>query len=123
MNANQKSLNDVMQFDHVVTINNDGSISEGPDSIYAPELWEGELLSDEWELLSGFSSQSGGKNGRYLGPIMHDSEYIGGGLEDYILDNPGIYVSIVSNYADENGWGDESSGWAVARYRTQPKAS
>lgn len=112
--TNQKSLNDIMGFDHVVIINKDGSVSDGPNSICVPELWEDDLSSDEWELLSGFSGQD-----RYNGPIMHDSEYIGGGLEDYIIEKPGIYVAIVSNYFGEDDVDDaetEISGWAVARY-------
>ena len=112
----KKPLNTIMEFDHIVTVHSDGSVTDGPDSIYAPELWEGQLEGcSEWELLTGFSGQSS-HMGRYLGPIMHNSEFIGGALEDYILENPGIYVAIVSNYFADDDDEPESDGWAVARY-------
>ena len=120
--SDQKPLNEIMEFDHVVTVHPDGSVTDGPKGLHVPELWEGELEGEiNWELLTGFSNQSSHK-GRYLGPIMHDSEFIGGGLEDYIRDNPGIYVAIISNYfVDEDPNGEtEVSGWAVARYIGPP---
>jgi len=122
MSTNQKSLSSIMDFDHIVTVHEDGSVTDGPNSISAPELWEGKLDSSEWELLSGFSSQAGsGPSGRYMGPIMHNSEFIGGYLEDHILSHPGIYVAIVSNYFPEEDDGEtEMDGWAVARLIKNP---
>jgi hypothetical protein len=82
-----------MEFDHVVRVHDDGSVTNEL-GVYAPELYEGELPMDsKWELLDGYSGQD-----RYAGPIMHDSEFIGGQMERDILENPGVYVAIVSTY-------------------------
>lgn len=86
-----RPLNDVMSFDHVIHVDEDGTITE-PTGIYAPELYDGELESGSpWSLLNGYSGQD-----RYAGPIMHPSEYIGGQMERDILTTPGYYVAIVS---------------------------
>ena len=82
-------LNDLMEFDHVIAVWPDGSITE-PTGVYAPDLHNGELEGDDWTLLDGFSGQD-----RYSGPIMHASEFIGGGLERHIRENPGLYVNLV----------------------------
>lgn len=106
-----RTLNDIMEFDHVIEVHEDGSITDRRD-LYAPELHDGELEGDEWTLLNGFSGQD-----RYAGPIMHQSEYIGGGMERHIRENPGIYVSLVAYYTPENpddNDGDDIEGWAVA---------
>lgn len=99
-----KTLNDYMEFDHVVVVHDDGSVTDA-EGVYAPELYGDELMSDQWSLLDGFSGQHG-----YSGPLMHQSEYIGGGMERYILENPGTYVALVSVDPD----GDDPTEWAVA---------
>lgn len=99
-------LNDVMEFDHVVTVHDDGTVTDGPAGVYAPELSDGELTDPRWELLNGYSGQY-----CYSGPIMHASEYIGGGMERDILDTPGVYVALVDYPSDDS----EPEGWAVAR--------
>jgi hypothetical protein len=99
-------LTDIMDFDHVIEVHEDGSITHRPD-IFAPALHDGELEGDEWELLDGFSGQD-----RYSGPIMHQSEVIGGGMERFIRENPGIYVSLVDYPIDDED--SEPDGWAVA---------
>jgi hypothetical protein len=109
-----------MDFDHVIEVTAAGEIIDRPD-IYAPDLHDSELEGTGWSLLNGFSGQD-----RYSGPIMHASEYIGGGLERFIRENPGIYVSLVDypicdddcEYCD--GDGCEPDGWAIAvREETQ----
>lgn len=99
-------LNDVMEFDHVVMVRDDGTVTDGPAGVYAPELFDGELMGEGWELLDGYSGQY-----RYSGPIMHSSEYIGGSMERDILAEPGMYVALV-DYPSDDG---EPDGWAVAR--------
>jgi len=107
-------LNDIMEFGRVIEVHEDGSITDAPAGIYAPGLMNDELESGEWEMLDGFSGQD-----RYSGPIMHNSEYIGGAMERYIRESPGIYVALVSYYCSEDGGGgefeDDAEGWAVAR--------
>ena len=88
-----KTLNDIMEFEHVIEVHEDGTITDRND-LYAPSLLDGELDSSEWTMLSGFSGQD-----RYSGPIMHNSEYIGGGMEAYIRETPGVYVVVVSDYS------------------------
>ncbi len=101
-----ETLNDLMSFDHVVTVHDDGTVTDGPVGVYAPELYDGEILADGWELLDGYSGQD-----RYSGPIMHASEYVGGRMARDILETPGVYVALVDYPVD----GDEPDGWAVAR--------
>lgn len=99
------NLNQLMEFDHVIRVHEDGTVMEEPNT-YAPELHDGELEGNGWTLLDGYSGQYG-----YSGPIMHDSEYIGGGMADDILSTPGVYVALVDYPLDDS----EPEGWAVAR--------
>lgn len=111
-------LNDAMPFDHVIRVHANGSVTDEP-GIYAPELYESEV-SPGWTLLSGYSGQYG-----YSGPIMHPSEYIGGGMARDILAEPGVYVALADfgtcgedcEECGGQGGCDEPSadGWAVAR--------
>jgi hypothetical protein len=110
--ATRDNLNSIMEFDHVIEVHADGSVTE-PRGIYAPELHDGEIEGKEWSLITmGYTGQHG-----YRGPLMHDSESIRGHLADDILAAPGVYVA-VANYLDDseggNG-GDGVEGWAVAR--------
>lgn len=120
----EKSLNDLMEFDHVITVHNDGSVTDSTEYCYA-DLNVAQDGSDEfdlsagWSLLSGFTGQYG-----YNGPVMHPSEFIGGGLERYILETPGHYVALVvearcdydgsTDCTVEAGCDCEPAGWAVA---------
>jgi hypothetical protein len=116
------SLNDRMDIDHVVRVHEDGSVTD-ESGAYAPELIigtddTGQILAEHetelresakrqgWELLTGFTGQHG-----YNGPLMHPSEFVGGGLERYILANPGLYCVVVIETYDDS---DEPAGWAVA---------
>lgn len=102
------ALNDIMQFDVVVRVHEDGTVT-GVNWLHAPELHDGELSTSQgqrWELLDGYSGQD-----RYSGPIMHQSEFIGGGMERDILSTPGVYVALVDYPSDDT----EPEGWAVAR--------
>lgn len=116
MTAN-KNLDDVMEFDHPVTVK-DGKVVDAPANVYAPELtWyegdyddsdlESQANNSGWELLRGYTGQDG-----YNGPIMHASEFIGGGLEKDILAEDGTYVAVSVESENRD---DEPVGWAVAR--------
>jgi len=104
-----KPLNEIMEFDHIVEVHKDGSItdtdmcvgdsdayfelsvnSEGEDDFYMPP---------GWELLRGFTGQYS-----YNGPVMHPSEFIGGGLERHIRETPGYYVALVVEGTDKHEW-------------------
>lgn len=124
------ALNDLMTFGHVVVSDGHGNVTEpssreyGPEVIYANADYDGQLIklpgaSDfdidmcgygDWELLRGFTGQH-----LYHGAIMHQSEYIGGALEDHIRQNAGYYVAVIVDVlpnldADE----PDNAGWAVA---------
>ena len=164
------TLNDVMEFGHVVTVHEGGRVTDGPRNRRAPELWmpvdedgqdvefghvvtvheDGRVTEDAthyapelsmpvdedgqdvdtndeglhataraagWELLTGWTGQHG-----YRGPVMHPSEFVGGGLACYVLDTPGHYVVVsVECYPayevdeDEADALDlEPAGWAIA---------
>jgi hypothetical protein len=111
-------LNDIMEFDHVIRVHEDGTVSE-PEGFYAPNLLDSELDDTSWTLFTkGYSGQY-----NYTGPIMHDSEFIGGDLAADILSNPGVYVAVVANHTCEEHDGPVEcdcdtlqEGWAVARF-------
>jgi hypothetical protein len=105
-------LNAEMDFDHVIEVKSDGSVMDA-QRVYAPSLYDDELDDPSWTLIDGYSGQSG-----YSGPLMHQSEYIGGGLENEILTNPGYYVAL-ANYRSDDKDGDGPTEWAVA-YKPAP---
>jgi hypothetical protein len=107
------ALNDLMEFDHVVRVHPDGTVTDA-EGIYAPSLWEGELDDDAWTLMNGYSGQD-----RYSGPVMHNSEFIGGQMAEDILATPGLYVAVVCYWDDDDDDDDDDAetiveGWAVA---------
>jgi hypothetical protein len=111
------TLNAIMEFDHVVQVHPDGTVTDGPTGVYAPTLSDEELDSPHWQFFSaGYSRQDS-----YGGPIMHNSESIGGNLARDILTEPGIYAAIVAYWtpdveSGENPNEDVTEGWAVVRY-------
>lgn len=98
------TFNDLMEFDCVIRVTPDGK-AERADDIYAPSLLDGELEGTGWTLMDGYSGQQG-----YSGPLMHQSEFVGGGMERDILATPGLYVTLVNYLFDE----EEPTEWAVA---------
>lgn len=104
-------LSAIMEFDHPVQVLPDGSVADA-SGMYAPTLLDDLLDSPDWELWSdGYTNQCG-----YNGPIMHNSEFIGGRLARDILETPGVYVSVVAYWVDpEDGGRLEAEGWAIAR--------
>lgn len=111
-----QDLNSQMEFDHVVEVHTDGSVTDAPRGVYAPES---PLDPDihvtqlgDWRLMNGYSGQD-----RYAGPWMHASESIGGQMERDILAEPGYYVAILDQWTDDDSDEITSDGWAVA-YRS-----
>jgi len=110
-------LNAMMEFDHVIQVHADGSVTDAPKSVHAPESvyddsLESVYLGDDWSLLTGYTGQYG-----YNGPTMHPSEFIGGGLARDILAQPGYYVALLScadDTDDPEADDDNLAGWAVA---------
>lgn len=105
-----EALNSIMEFDHVIRVRDDGSVTDEP-GLYAPDVYSEDdgsvtIGGTGWGLLNGYSGQES-----YSGPVMHPSEYIGGGMARDILAEPGVYVAVVvSDYSD-----GETDGWAVLR--------
>ena len=94
--ATHKELQDIADFDHPFVITADGSVHDAPSNVYAPEVYDAESISEDitiegdgWSALTGHTGQYG-----YHGAVMHASEFIGGGLADYLLDNSGTYVVV-----------------------------
>lgn len=90
-----QSLSEIMEFDHVIEVHADGSITDAPTNLYAPEFHgEDERLEgrEPWSLFSiGYTGQYASAHSG----VMHNSEFIGGGLERDIRATPGYYVSVV----------------------------
>lgn len=109
------NLNHLMEFDHVVRVHPDGTVTDAEKGApWAPEFHDENsqidgqchLDGDErWEIFTyGRSGQYG-----YSGPVMHASEFIGGWLERDILAAPGLYAAVtVYDQGDA-----EPYGWAV----------
>ena len=120
-----EELQTMMDFDSVIKVDEDGTIARADGIHCYADLnvntqGEDEFdLSAGWELLSGFTGQYS-----YNGPVMHSSEFIGGGLARYILETPGYYVALFvegrcdydgSTYCTEDSGCDcEPTGWAIA---------
>ncbi|MFY1620060.1 hypothetical protein [Micromonospora sp. WMMD736] len=124
------NLNALMDFGHVIRVHPDGTVSE-PHDVWAPELNDdvlGEFAHIEgqptgWRLMNGYSGQWS-----YRGPVMHESESIGGRMALDILGQPGLYVSLLASTSEpvedcehcraagEGGPCDlhDITGWAVA---------
>lgn len=105
VNATRDNLNSIMEFDHLILVKQGRVHSTW--LLHAPELHDGELdqlPGGPWRLMNGWSGQY-----LYSGPIMHQSEFIGGAMADHILENDGYYIALV-DYPDEG----EPEGWAVA---------
>jgi hypothetical protein len=106
LRSNPKALSNLMEFDHAIRVDDNGEVFDDVAAIWAPTLCDGELDTESWSLLDGYSGQD-----RYSGPMMHQSEFIGGRMARDILDTPGIYVALVNYQSD----GVEPTEWAVAR--------
>jgi hypothetical protein len=104
-------LDRAMDLDHVIRVNTDGTVDSHPSRAhpltpYAPEsviftrhdgqimgeherAWTESIERQGWSVETGWSGQD-----RYAGPIMHPSEFIGGGLADHIVASPGLWVAV-----------------------------
>lgn len=120
------NLNAVMGFDHPIQVHADGTVTDNLDGIYAPNLTDETLDDDKWSLFThGYTGAHG-----YNGPVMHNSEYIGGRLARDILATPGIYVAVVAYWtrdddADTDADTDADNnveGWAIARLNAENDA-
>lgn len=105
------TLNEIMAFDHVVLVRPDGTVDEKPQNApWAPDYADDYIDGHpRWTVMThGWSRQCG-----YSGPVMHNSEYIGGALERFILETPGWWVAVPAQWwnADEQEYDIE--GWVL----------
>jgi hypothetical protein len=118
-----------MEFDHIVKVDANGNVTDTDmptgvvgayfDLNVTPDGTDEFDMSEGWTLLSGFTGQFG-----YNGPVMHPSEYVGGGLERHIRETPGYYVVLLvegrcdydgsTDCTPESGCDCEPAGWAIA---------
>ncbi len=120
------TLNDIMEIDHVVTVHEDGTVTDN-HGLYSPELYieldeDGQITNEAeqdmidearsqgWELLAGWTGQYS-----YRGVLMHASEYVGGSLEKHIRETPGCWVAVIP--ANDDCDGDDIDSWVLC-YRT-----
>lgn len=129
-----RSLNDIMEFEHVVSVDEHGNVSDDNLNLYAPETLvvldsDGQMISSDsregvaaldmpiapWVPLSGYTGQHGSTGKSF---IMHESESIGSTLERDILAKPGFYVAVIvqgmpDSEDPEEVEDDYTVGWAV----------
>lgn len=123
--ADANSLNSMVEFDSPFEVHEDGTVTTYLPSVYGPEVSED--LDDDgqsvgkptisgagWDFVDGYSGQSG-----YSGPVMHNSEYLGGGMARDVLAEPGIYC-VTTVEANDPNWdysveNPEPTGWALLR--------
>lgn len=119
------ALSNVMEFDHVVRVHDDGTVSDHYGRPWAPETYiavddDGQITREgEHDMIAGLRYQGWyplrGYTGQYMyrGPIMHPSECIGRNMARDILSEPGLYVALVVETLDDD---EDAAGWMVARY-------
>lgn len=108
-NVTWQTLDHAVDFDSPFRVYENGVI-ETCIGQHAPDLFNGELETGSgWDFIDGYSGQD-----RYAGPIMHDSEYLGGQMARDVLANPGIYCLVPAYYDDEDNAGETFiEGWAL----------
>lgn len=123
-----EEIDSAVEFDSPFLVNEDGTVelsgNHGPDEVYGGLYGDGSLMiSDGWETWSdGYTGQYG-----YNGPVLHDSEFLGGGIAHDLLEEPGEYclcfVTYMCDDMCEDLWeeGEEScgdihtEGWVVLK--------
>jgi hypothetical protein len=130
MKVTPETLNDVMEFDHVIYVDSDGNVTE-PTFLWAPEVYvdlddDGQMIGSDshdgddvlsmpvdWFFMQGYTGQYGSTSRSF---IMHSSESIGGKMARDILSTPGYYVAVVVDGLLPEGVEDDDTnvGWAVA---------
>lgn len=113
------TLDELVDFDRVFTVHEDGTRSY-PDDVQAPGYVDDVVQGDGWSTWSdGYTRQHG-----YRGPVMHPSESLGGGMARDMLADPGTYVLTVAYWTPEDDAeddGPDADGWVVLR-RTEDGA-
>ena len=104
------------EFEHPFTVHADGSVTDAPSGVYAPEVLHSEeddieIFGAGWVALTGYTGQYG-----YHGAVMHASEQFAGGIAEDVIAEPGTYVLVVVEVMPEDDDPEpEPAGWAVLR--------
>ena len=125
----RRDLNEIMEFHCPIEVREDMTIDDEVDlALPVPDLVcevddEGSALPGDdqrlieearrqgWELQVGLTGQYS-----YNGPVMHESEFVGGGLVRHILERPGYWVVLPLETSDIE---DETpAGWLLAHIET-----
>lgn len=126
------TLDATMEFGSVIRVNPNGTVDVRPEDVtnYPESMLVGTLdadgnctstfipeilgsLPEGWSVMRGYTGQYGADSESF---IMHESEFIGGGLARDILSTPGLYVAIiVDGMLDDEDAETEPVGWMVAR--------
>ena len=134
-----RDLNNIMEFDHVVYVDDDGYVSDGkhagpsftqsvdaPDMVYVELDGDGYMIGSDsrdgldvivdtnlgdWRPMQGHCGEHGSTSKSF---IQHSSEFIGGGLARTILEQPGYYVAVLVDGLAPEGYDDDTVvGWTV----------
>lgn len=106
-----------VEFDSPFEVLRHGYVIQRHDVLGATYL-DDHLDSSKWETWSqGYTGQDS-----YNGPVMHNSEFLGGRMAQDLLDEPGVYVLTAAEWSpdedDENGDTDlYAEGWVIARLK------
>jgi hypothetical protein len=110
-------VNDV-DFDHPFRVLPDGTVDdEGLDNVYAPDLMDEEIDSDEWEFwTTGRSGQYG-----YAGPDHAQFRVHRRWTGTRPAREPGVYVTVVAGWTpgeeDDPEEGTILEGWAILKLK------
>lgn len=125
-----RDLNSIMEFDHVVYVDEQGNVSDAgvdaPDMVYVELDADGQMVGSDARdgldvivdtNLGGWRPMQGHCGAQGEGPqsfIQHPSEFIGGGLARAILERPGYYVAVIVDGLAPEGYEDDTvAGWTV----------
>jgi hypothetical protein len=110
-----------VEFESPFEVTEDGRVIPA-HGVYAPELFDEELSpAGTWDFITGYSGQD-----RYSGPIMHNSEYLGGGMARDTLGWPGTYCLVAAYWSCDDSCTDPAiceaehpyqEGWALVRLK------
>lgn len=106
------SLSDKMEFDHVIQVLENGTAISS-DGISSPdEVWFDPSVNGDVDCGEGWTPMVG--HSVHIGSAcFHPSEFIGEGLSNYILSEPGFYVSVIVRDIDSEEGSDDIVGWAI----------
>lgn len=110
-----EDLNRWVEFDSPFEVDGEGGVRYRWE-LHVPSYFDDEIDGSDWETWSqGYTGQYG-----YSGPVMHNSEYLGGRMASDLLADPGTYVVTAATWThiDEDNNDDEPyfvEGWVVLK--------